>query len=62
MTENEYKLFKLLTGERELPPKGSVDRRILDNYGTTEYARILKERNEREEDHNGDTDPWGSRG
>ncbi len=61
MNQEEFKIFKLLTGEKELPPVGSVDRRILDNYGVEAYAEVLHKREMKPEDHNGDEDPWHSR-
>lgn len=31
----------------QIPPRGSIDRKILDNYGEKVYLRTLKEREER---------------
>lgn len=61
MNQSEYDLFKRLTGEKELPPKGSIPRKLLDDYGLDTYAKYLKNEKEHPEDHNGDEDPWHSR-
>lgn len=54
--DDEYNMkdYRKITGEEELPPKGSFDRRLLENYGIEEYAKILRDRKANPRDEDGD--------